>query len=61
MFRAFQRWFRIENRSIIKENGPISPSLQYWVPQPMGAPLLRGAPVIGRIRYVEEVPHIVNR
>ena len=40
-FWAFQCWFQIENRSIIKEDMPILVThTQYWVPQTMGAPLL---------------------
>ncbi len=40
------------NRSIIKENRPISvPQDSIGSPKLWGAPLLGGAPIIGRIRY----------
>ena len=56
-FWAFQRWFRIENWSIIKGNTPILVPL-YNIGSPKlwggGAPLLGVVPVIGRIRYVNE-------
>ena len=52
MFWALQRWFRIENRSIIKEIKPILvPQDKIWSPQLWGALLLGEAPIIGRIRY----------
>ncbi len=41
MFRAFQRWFRIENRSIIKEIKPILDSRDN-----IGSPKLRGASLL---------------
>ncbi len=43
-FSAFQRWFRIENWTIIKETMPIGFLLT------KGAPLLGEAPLIGRLR-----------
>ncbi len=39
---AFQRWFRIENRTIIKKNMAIFGNL--WLSQTMGAPLLGWRP-----------------
>ncbi len=50
---AFQRWFRIENRTIIKETTVILLIFGNVVfLQTMGgAPLLWGAPLIGRLRY----------
>ncbi len=49
-FSAIQRWFRIENRTIIKETMPILAiydSIGFL--QTRGAPLLGEAPLIGRI------------
>ena len=52
-FWAFQRWFRIENRTIIKETVYIfETSDRFGFPQTMGAPLLGEASLIGRIRYM---------
>ncbi len=51
---AFQWWFRIENRTIIKETMPILAifdSIGFL--QTRGAPLLGEAPLIGRIRYIK--------
>ncbi len=50
-FSAFQRWFRIENRTIIKETMSILAiydSIGFL--QTKGAPLLGEALLIGRIR-----------
>ena len=49
---AFQRWFRIENWTIIKETMSIL-AICYSTGflQTMGAPLLGEAPLIGRLRY----------
>ena len=51
-FLAFQRWFRIENRTVIKETRPnlgIYDSIGFL--QTKRAPLLGEAPLIGRLRY----------
>ena len=51
---AFQRWFQIENRTIIKETMPILAiydSIGFL--KTKGAPLLGEAPLIGRLRYVK--------
>ena len=51
MFSAFQWWFRIENRTIIK--GTMSILAIYdsiGLLQTKGAPLLGEAPLIGRLR-----------
>ncbi len=51
-FWAFQRWFLIENRTIIKETvHGLDIYDRFGFPQTMGAPLLGDAPLIGRIRY----------
>ena len=42
-FQAFQRWFQIENRSIIKEIGPILVTLDSsGGPQTIGGAFIRG-------------------
>ncbi len=52
-FQAFQWWFRIENRTIIKETMCILDIYgRIGLLQTMGAPLLGRAPLIGRIRYL---------
>ncbi len=53
MVLAFQRWFGIENRTIIKETTSILAIYDgFGFLQTMGAPLLGEAPLIGRLRYV---------
>ncbi len=50
-FSAFKRWFRIQNRTIIKETMSILAiynSIGFL--QTRGAPLLGEAPLIGRLR-----------
>ncbi len=50
-FPAFQRWFRIENRTIIKEAMSILAIYgSIGLLQTKGAPLLGEAPLIGRLR-----------
>ncbi len=52
-FSAFQRWFRIENRTIIRETIPVLVIYDSnGFLQTKGAPLLGEAPLIGRLRYV---------
>ncbi len=52
-FWAFQWWFWVENRTIIKETVCILDIYdKIGFIQTMGAPLLGWAPLIGRIQYV---------
>ena len=52
-FQAFQRWFRIENRTIIKKVMAILSIFgSCWLSQTMGGAFIRVAPLLGILRYV---------